>query len=149
MLLLFEAPEASRFLHGHFDVVKIADARHDVTIVDMADDILLAARVFVLRDLRACGLDAAPVVNVVDDVIGRRRWWVEQWPDGRAFVAGQIAQDVQDRLLDEGLGRWPRCTACDDTDLHELHIQPDLGPDPEWVCEKSGIRVAPLGELQQ
>lgn len=109
---------------------------------------MLATRAFVLHDLQACGLDAAPVVDVVDDVIRERRWWVDQWPDGASFVAGQVAQDVQDRLLDGGLGRWPRCTACDETEFHELHIQPDLGPDPQWVCEKAGIRVASLGELQ-
>lgn len=114
----------------------------------MPTDVLLTARALVLRDLQARGLDSPAAVDVVEDTLTARRWWVEQWPDGAAFVAGQVAQDVQDRLLDDGLGRWPLCTGCPpDEDPHALHIQPDLGPDPQWVCEKSGTRVAPLGGL--
>lgn len=114
----------------------------------VTDDVLLGARALVLRDLSAQGFDSAAAVDVLDDVVAERRWWVEQWPDGAHYVAGQIAQDVQDRLLDAKLGRWPRCTACDNTNVHELRIVPDLGSDPEWVCEESGIKVGPLGELR-
>jgi hypothetical protein len=33
-------------------------------------------------------------------------------------------------------------------DPHALYIHPELGgPDPRWVCENSGITVAPLGSL--
>jgi hypothetical protein len=53
---------------------------------------------------------------------------------------------VQDRLVDSGL-RWPRCTACDDLNDHELRIEPELGPDPHWVCERAGISVSALGHL--
>jgi hypothetical protein len=113
----------------------------------VAVDIMLSARALVVHDLAVCGMDSAPTVNVVDDVIGERRWWLDQWPAGAAFVAGQIAQDVQDRLLDDGLGRWPRCRACDETEIHELRIEPELGPDPKWVCERSSIAVAALGGL--
>jgi hypothetical protein len=112
------------------------------------DDVLIGARALVLRDLSARGFDSAPAVDVLDDVVAERRWWVEQWPDGAAYVAGQIAQDVQDRLLDADLGRWPRCTACDSTTGHELRISPELGSDPHWVCEESGIAVGPLGALR-
>lgn len=113
----------------------------------MTDDILFAARAQVLRDLNSHGADSAPAVDILDEAVAERRWWVEQWPDGASYVAGQIAQDVQDRLLDGGLGRWPRCTACDETSPHELRIRPELGPDPHWVCEKAGMQVAPLGRL--
>jgi hypothetical protein len=68
-------------------------------------------------------------------------------------VAGLVAQDVQDGLRDslpgdDPAGRWPVCDRCDDAPVHALHIEPDLGgPDPTWVCEESGQRVAPLGGL--
>lgn len=113
----------------------------------MSTDALLEARAKVLHDLGARGLDSANAVDLLEDAVTERRWWVDQWPDGASFVAGQVAQDVQDRLLDGGLGRWPRCTACDETDPHELRIKPELGPDPRWLCDKSGIVVAGLGEL--
>lgn len=117
------------------------------TIDIVVDDVMLTARALVLHDLSAHQLDVAAAVDVLDAAVSERRWWVEQWPDGANFVAGQLAQDVQDQLLDAGLGRWPRCSACDETEPHELRITPDLGPDPQWVCDKSGITVAALGTL--
>lgn len=114
----------------------------------MHDDVLLEARAMVLRDLTARGFDTAPAVDVLEDVLAERRWWIQQWPDGADYLAGQIAQDVQDRLLDTQLGRWPRCTACDQTEVHELRISPELGVDPQWICEESGMTVAPLGSLE-
>lgn len=101
----------------------------------------------VLRDLSTRQLDVPAAVDVLDAAVSERRWWVEQWPAGADYVAGQLAQDVQERLLDSGLGRWPLCTSCDETAVHELHIQPELGPDPHWTCEKAGITVAALGSL--
>ena len=63
------------------------------------------------------------------------------------YVAGLVAQDVQDALF-ESVGRWPLCLACGDAPEHALYIQPDLGgPDPVWVCEESGDPVAELGRL--
>ena len=56
-----------------------------------------------------------------------------------------MAQDLQERLLDEAGRRWPECPLHDGT--HELRIDPDLGPDPHWVCEDAGEVVAPLGQL--
>ena len=108
---------------------------------------MLAARALILRDLGARRLDVPAAVDTLDAAVSQRRWWVEQWPDGAEFVAGQLAQDVQDRLLDAGLGRWPRCRSCDETNPHELRIEPELGAEPQWVCEKAGITVAPLGSL--
>jgi hypothetical protein len=113
----------------------------------VVDDVMLVARALVLRDLGARRLDVAAAVDVLDAALTERRWWVEQWPEGAAFVAGQLAQDVQDRLLDAGVGRWPSCEPCTEDEPHELRIEPDLGPDPQWVCEKTGRPVAPLGAL--
>jgi hypothetical protein len=113
----------------------------------MSTDPLLEARARVLHDLAARSMDSADVVDVLDDVVTERRWWVREWPDGASYVAGQVAQDVQDRLLDNQVGRWPRCVACDETEAHELHIDPELGPQPRWRCDESGIIVAALGEL--
>lgn len=111
--------------------------------VIVIDDPLLQARALVLRDLTARGADSAETVSLLEDVLVHRRWWVEQWPDGAPFVAGQVAQDVQDRLLDE-LGRWPLCLV---HGQEPLSIEPELGPDPHWVCEQGCGIVAPLGEL--
>lgn len=110
-------------------------------------DSLLAARALVLHDLQARDLGAANSVDVLENALSERKWWIEQWPEGADYVAGQVAQDVQDQMLDDNIARWPLCTACDETSPHELHIDPELGPDPHWLCEKSGIRVAPLGHL--
>ena len=111
------------------------------------EDPLLSVRALVLRDLAARGLDSPAAVDVLEDAVQERRWWVQEWPEGAAYVAGQVAQDVQDRLLDVGVARWPRCTACDEVEPHELRIAPELGPDPHWTCERAGMVVAPLGSL--
>ena len=110
-------------------------------------DPILAARALVLHDLAARGHVDAASVSLVEDVLTARRWWVEQWPEGGDSVAGQVAQDVQDHMLEQR-ARWPMCTACEPTTpLHELHITPELGPGARWVCEKSGSEIAPLGAL--
>lgn len=78
--------------------------------------------------------------------MSQRQWWVEQWPQGEPYVAGLVAQDVQDALAAAD-ARWPLCLACEGPE-HSLYIQPDLGgPDPVWVCEESGRLIAPLGSL--
>ncbi len=115
--------------------------------MDLTDDPLLAARAAVLRDLHSTGIADAHVVSMLEDAVETRRWWVEQWPEGRQYAAGLVAQDVQDALLDE-MGRWPLCHACADEEPHALYIQPEIGgPDPVWFCEVSGTSVAPLGTL--
>jgi hypothetical protein len=108
--------------------------------------VLLTARAMVLHDLAARGFDDAAMVSLLEDAVAERQWWLDQWPDGAEHIAGLVAQDVQDRLVDSGV-RWPRCTACDDLHDHELRIEPELGPDPHWVCERAGISVSPLGHL--
>ena len=111
-----------------------------------ASDVLMTARALVLHDLTARGLVDAQVVSLVEDAIAARQWWLDQWPDGAEHIAGLVAQDVQDRLVD-GRVNWPRCTACDDLTEHALRIEPELGPDPHWVCERAGMSVAALGHL--
>jgi hypothetical protein len=112
-------------------------------------DCLLAARALVLHDLVACGMDSPRSVSIMDDVLTERRWWVDQWPDGAAYVACLVAQDVQEALLEE-VGRWPLCGLRHEEDdrPHELRVAPDLGEDPHWVCEEEGLVVAPVGALQ-
>lgn len=106
-------------------------------------DPLLRARALVLRDLAAEGADTAEFVSLLEDAVAGRAWWVDTWPQGAAYVAGQVAQDVQDRLLDTH-GRWPTCM------VHvgePLEIAPELGPDPHWVCVVGCGDVAALGQL--
>jgi hypothetical protein len=108
-------------------------------------DPLLAARALLLHDLAARGVTDADSMTLVEDVVLHRRWWLESWPEGAEVVAGQLAQDLQERLLDEAGCRWPECPLHEGG--HELRIDPDLGPDPHWVCEDVGEVVAPLGAL--
>jgi hypothetical protein len=106
---------------------------------------LHTARALILADLAAADVADAEVVSLVEDAVAQRRWWVEQWPDGAEFVAALIAQDVQDALL-ERYGRWPVCPLCESP--HALAVEPELGPDPHWVCEAAGAVVAPVGALK-
>lgn len=111
---------------------------------------LLEARARVVHDLSAAGLGSAAHVDVVDACVRERRWWLDAWPGGAEHVAGQVAQDVQEALRDGPGLAWPRCPlphAGDDVAPHVLHVLPDLGPDPHWVCEESGTATAPLGAL--
>ena len=106
------------------------------------------------RRVRSCSPISRPdnrrtrsAVSALEDACASRQWWAEQWPEGAAYVAGLVAQDVQDALF-EKVGRWPMCLECDDGPVHSLYIQPDLGgPDPVWVCEETGEIAAPLGFL--
>jgi hypothetical protein len=110
--------------------------------------LLLEARALVLADLEARGLATPDAVNTLEDAVSERGWWADQWPEGAAYVAGLVAQDVQDALLETGT-RWPLCRGCGpEASEHSLYISPDLGgPDPVWVCEESGDLAAPLGRL--
>jgi hypothetical protein len=111
------------------------------------NDLLYEARARVLADLQAQHRATAAAVSVLEDAVSNRKWWAEQWPEGEVYVAGLVAQDVQDAVIDSG-ERWPECLSCRVGPGHTLHIQPDLGgPDPVWVCEESGTAVAELGRL--
>lgn len=109
---------------------------------DPVTEPLLEARARVLHDLAATGVAEACYVDVLEDAVAQRRWWLQQWPQGERFVVGLVAQDVQDRLIDSE-GRWPPCR------LHAseaMSVEPELGPDPHWVCARCGS-VAPVGAL--
>lgn len=107
---------------------------------------IFTARALVLADLQARGRADSMAVSALEDAVADRTWWAGQWPQGSAYVAGLVAQDVQDALFDT-VGRWPLCLGCEGAE-HSLYIQPDLGgPDPMWVCEETGTPVAPLGRL--
>jgi hypothetical protein len=108
--------------------------------------LMFSARALVLADLQARRCATPEAVSALEDAMSQRTWWADQWPEGQQYVAGLVAQDVQDALF-ETFGRWPVCVACEGPE-HSLYIQPDLGgPDPVWVCEESGRVVAPLGRL--
>jgi hypothetical protein len=110
-------------------------------------DVVMRARALVLHDLETTGCADPATVSALEAAVVDRGWWLEQWAEGRDFVVGLVAQDVQDALL-QSSGRWPLCQACDVLDPHALYVHPDLGgPDPTWVCEQAGITVAPVGEL--
>ena len=118
-----------------------------VTPDDPENDVLLAARALVLHDLEVTSRADPVSVSALEEAVTTRRWWASQWQEGKQYVAGLIAQDVQDALLQQ-VGRWPMCRPCDQLDPHSLYIHPELGgPEPTWVCEQSGIAVAPLGRL--
>jgi len=109
--------------------------------------LLIDARARVLADLTARRQATAVAVSALEDACVARQWWAEQWPEGHVYVAGLVAQDVQDALF-EAVGRWPMCLDCTDGPVHSLYIQPDLGgPDPVWVCEETGTLAAGLGFL--
>ena len=112
----------------------------------MDDALLHEARARVLRDLEARHYATPWAVSALEDAVSSRSWWVEQWPDGAPYVAGLVAQDVQDALL-ERYGRWPLCPVCGSGDPHALEVEPELGPDPHWVCHKAGVDVAAVGSL--
>jgi hypothetical protein len=108
--------------------------------------LIFTARALVLADLEARRCATPEAVSALEDAMSQRTWWAEQWPEGEQYVAGLVAQDVQDALL-ETSGRWPVCVQCEGPE-HSLYIHPDLGgPDPMWVCEVVGEAVAPLGTL--
>ncbi|KRC59602.1 MULTISPECIES: hypothetical protein [unclassified Nocardioides] len=119
----------------------------------MDDSVIFVARAQVLADLGARALATPASVNLLEEACAERRWWLEQWAEGAPYIAGLIAQDLQDALADlfgrdQRDGLWPVCALCEDGPVHALHVDPDLGgPDPQWVCEESGATVAPLGGL--
>ena len=61
--------------------------------------LFLAARALVLADLEARQLATPTAVSALEDAVASRRWWAEQWPEGEVYVAGLVAQDVQDAVV--------------------------------------------------
>ena len=64
------------------------------------DTLLLAARALVLADLQARHRATPDAVDALEDACANRGWWAEQWPEGEVYVAGLVAQDVQDALFE-------------------------------------------------
>jgi hypothetical protein len=106
-------------------------------------DPVAQARALVAADLGDGRWDAA-----VDAACDHRRWWVAQWPDGAEHVLGLLAQDVQEAVHVSD-PTWPLCheDSCPAKGRHALFVEPDLGPDPFWVCHKTGLPVAAVGSL--
>lgn len=102
------------------------------------DPVLAQARALVAADLADPRTDP-----LLDAAVASRAWWLGQWPDGAPHVLGLIAQDVQE-ALHETEPLWPPCPEHRD---HPLFVEPDLGPDPFWVCHRSGLPVAAVGAL--
>ncbi|SDN92924.1 hypothetical protein SAMN05216259_106259 [Actinacidiphila guanduensis] len=116
---------------------------HNGTVT--SETVLHTARARILADLTARDVAGPEIVSLVEDALSRRRWWLEQWQEGAAFVPGLLAQDVQDALM-ETYGRWPLCPLCEEP--HALAVEPELGEDPHWVCEARGVPVAAVGSLE-
>jgi hypothetical protein len=101
------------------------------------------ARALVAADLADPRWDAA-----LDEAAAHRRWWLEQWPQGAEHVLGLLAQDAQEAVHDLD-PVWPACRepSCPAVGAHPLFVEPDLGPDPFWVCHRTGLPVAAVGGL--
>lgn len=82
--------------------------------------------------------------GLVDAALADRQWWLEQWPDGVDYLPCLLAQDVQEAVHAAYDPDWPLCPEHRD---HALFVEPDLGTDPFWVCHRSGLPVAQVGEL--
>jgi hypothetical protein len=109
-----------------------------------AEQALAAARAAVAADLADPRWDVA-----LDAAVEHRQWWLEQWPEGAEHVLGLLAQDAQEAV--HAVDRdWPLCrdAGCPEVGRHALFVEPDLGPDPFWVCHKTGLPVAPVGSLR-
>ena len=110
----------------------------------MSADPVAAARDLVVADLaREPRWDLA-----LDAAVEHRRWWLEQWPQGAEHVLGLLAQDAQEAVHASDPD-WPPCTegSCPELGRHALFVEPDLGPDPFWVCHHTGLPVAAVGHL--
>lgn len=99
---------------------------------------LRAAAELVRRDLPA---RYAPLLA---PALEHRGWWLANWPDGAEHVLGLLAQDVQEAVHAGHDPDWPLCPEHRD---HALFVEPDLGPDPFWVCHRTGLPVAAVGWL--
>ncbi|MEO8329587.1 MAG: hypothetical protein ABI586_06255 [Candidatus Nanopelagicales bacterium] len=107
------------------------------------DQALADARSRLLHDLGSTTAVTNIHVDALENALTARRAWVEPWPEGVAFLACLVAQDLQESLVDVA-GRWPMCRA---DGSHQLHVEPDLGDDPRWVCQECSIVAGPVGGL--
>ncbi len=110
----------------------------------MTHPALIAAAEAVGRDLPSAAYDAA-----LAGALEQRRWWLSQWEDGAPYVLGLLAQDVQEAVHADD-SDWPACPepTCPAVGAHPLFVEPDLGADPFWTCHRTGLPVAPVGQLR-
>ena len=98
----------------------------------------------VAPDLVATGVPTPVAARALEQAYAARAWWLEAWPEGAEHLLSLVAQDVQDAVSREHDPRWPLCPEHGD---HALAVEPELGPDPFWVCEISGLPVSQVGSL--
>ncbi|MGH8889658.1 MAG: hypothetical protein ACRDV3_07835 [Acidothermaceae bacterium] len=108
------------------------------------DEAMAIASAALRADLQATKCWTSSTQASLDSALADRRSWVDAWPDGAEHVPGLVAQDVQEAVHATVDPHWPLCAEHAD---HALVIEPDLGPDPFWVCEVTGLPVAPIGSL--
>ena len=108
-------------------------------------DPLAEAAAAALHDLEATGQWSDRSAAAVAAAVGERTWWLDQWPQGAEHLLGLIAQDVQEWMHTHDPD-WPLCPEHRD---HALFVEPDLGPDPFWVCHRSGLPIAGVGQLEK
>jgi hypothetical protein len=108
-----------------------------VEAVDATAEVLAQATATVLRD-------CPQHPHLVEAAAEERRWWLDEWPDGAAYILCLLAQDVQESVQAKVDPDWPLCPEHGD---HALLVEPDLGPDPFWVCHRTGLPVAQVGSL--
>jgi hypothetical protein len=107
-------------------------------------DPISAAVAAARHDLEVTGRWAPQTEGALAASAEQRTWWLEHWPEGGEHVLGLVAQDVQEWVHTNLDSDWPLCREHLD---HALFVEPDLGPDPFWVCHRSGLPVASVGEL--
>jgi hypothetical protein len=108
------------------------------------DDPVDTAAAAVRRDLEATNAWSPAAELALADATAHRRWWLAQWPAGAPLIRCLLAQDVQEALHEALDAQWPCCAEHAD---HPLLVEPDLGPDPFWVCHRTGLPVAQVGGL--
>jgi hypothetical protein len=108
-------------------------------------DPLAEAAAAARHDLESTGewTDAADAALTA--ALEQRSWWLGKWPEGGEHLLGLVAQDVQEWVHDNVDSDWPICPEHHD---HALFVEPDLGPDPFWVCHRSGLPIARVGQLE-
>jgi hypothetical protein len=107
-------------------------------------DPLAEAATAAQHDLAVTGTWTDATEAAVAASVESRRWWLEQWPAGGEHLLGLVAQDVQEWVHDHVDSDWPTCPEHLD---HALFVEPDLGPDPFWVCHQTGLPLAGVGQL--
>ena len=118
--------------------------RHRMGRVDTVP--LFDARARVLADLQARNHATAHAVSILEDAVSAREWWADQWPEGQVYVAGLVAQDVQDGLF-ETAGRWPLCLDLPRAGALALHPARPRRPRPGLGLRGLRRRGRPAGRL--